>query len=38
MESHATYIEWNNKIAAHFFHSEMAGRPVHLYVTADLIT
>ncbi|MFP4122803.1 MAG: hypothetical protein ACOC07_12040 [Coleofasciculus sp.] len=31
------YQTWNNKIASYFFKPEMAGCPVHLYVTEDLI-
>jgi hypothetical protein len=32
------YLQWNAALAAHFFRSDMAGRPVHLYVTEDLLT
>lgn len=31
------YLQWNNALAAHFFRPEMAGRPVHLYVTDELL-
>lgn len=31
------YRDWNDLIAAHFFHPDMAGRNVYLYVTQDLI-
>ena len=31
------YRDWNNLIAAYFFHSEMAGKNVYLYVTQELI-
>jgi hypothetical protein len=31
------YLWWNDRIAAHFFRPEMAGRRVYLYVTDDLI-
>lgn len=32
------YLQWNNTLATHFFRPEMAGRPVHLYVTDELLT
>lgn len=32
------YSRWNNALAAHFFRPDMAGRPVHLYVTDELLT
>jgi len=32
-----TYLEWNNRLAAHFFNRDMAGRRVYLYTTEDLI-
>ena len=31
------YLEWNDCIANRFFQPEMAGRPVHLFVTEELI-
>ena len=32
------YLAWNNALAAHFFHPGMAGTPVYLFVTEDVIT
>ena len=32
------YKDWNNRIAAHFFHPGMAGKNVYLYVTQELIS
>ncbi len=32
------YKDWNDLIAAHFFHSAMAGKNVYLYVTQELIS
>jgi hypothetical protein len=32
------YLQWNDKIAGHFFRPEMAGRPVYLFVTEELVT
>jgi hypothetical protein len=32
-----TFLEWNDKLAAHFFRPEMAGRQVFLFVTEDLL-
>src|SRR5437016_1094473 len=32
------YLEWNDKLAVHFFNPEMAGRPVYLYATTDVIS
>jgi hypothetical protein len=32
-----TYLEWNDRLAAHFFRPEMAGRSVFLYVTQELL-
>lgn len=37
MNDNTSYLEWNSKLAAHFFHSEMAEKPVHLYATKELI-
>jgi hypothetical protein len=31
------YLEWNDRLAAHFFRPEMAGRCVFLYVTQELL-
>ncbi len=31
------YLEWNDKLAAHFFNPEMAGREVFLYITQELL-
>ncbi len=31
------YIGWNNAVAAHFFNTQSAHRPVHLYVTQELL-
>lgn len=31
------YRDWNNQIAAHFFHPGMAGKNVYLYVNQELI-
>ena len=31
------YRDWNNLIAAHFFHPEMDGKNVYLYITQELI-
>jgi hypothetical protein len=33
----ANYLEWNDKLAAHFFNADMAGRPVYLYANNDLL-
>lgn len=32
------YRYWNDRIAAHFFHPDMAGKSVYLYVTQELIS
>ena len=32
------YKDWNDLIAAHFFHRDMAGKNVYLYVTQELIS
>lgn len=32
------YRDWNNRIAAHFFHRDMAEKNVYLYVTQELIS
>jgi hypothetical protein len=32
------YRYWNDRIAAHFFHPDMAGKNVYLYVTLELIS
>jgi hypothetical protein len=32
------YLNWNDRIASHFFRPEMAGRRVHLFVTEELIS
>jgi hypothetical protein len=32
------YQDWNNQIAAHFFHPDMAGKNVYLYVNQELIS
>ena len=32
-----TFLEWNDKLAAHFFRPEAAGRQVFLFVTEDLL-
>ena len=32
-----TYLPWNDALAHHFFRPELAGQPVWLYVTDDLI-
>jgi hypothetical protein len=32
------YLDWNDRLVAHFFRPEMAGRPVYLDVTRELIT
>lgn len=37
MNDNTSYLEWNNKLAAHFFRPEMAAGAVHLYVTKELI-
>ena len=34
----ATYLQWNDGLAASFFHPGMAGRPVSLFVTEETIT
>lgn len=34
---HTRYLEWNDRLAAHFFNPEVAGRAVYLYVNNDLI-
>jgi hypothetical protein len=31
------YLEWNDRLATHFFRPEMAGRSVFLYVTQELL-
>jgi hypothetical protein len=31
------YLQWNQLIASHFFHPNMAGKNVYLYVTQELI-
>jgi hypothetical protein len=31
------YLEWNDRLAQHFFHSENAGRRVYLYATRELV-
>jgi hypothetical protein len=31
------YLEWNDRLATHFFRPEMAGRSVFLYVTRELL-
>lgn len=31
------YLDWNNAIAGHFFAPQAAQRPVHLYITQDLL-
>jgi hypothetical protein len=36
-ETPVTFLEWNDKLAAHFFRPEMAGRQVFLFVTKDLL-
>ena len=32
------YLEWNDRLAYHFFNKSKAGQPVHLYVNGELIT
>ena len=32
------YAEWNKLIAQHFFNPDMAGRPVYLHVTGELLS
>lgn len=32
-----TYLQWNDRLTAHFFNREMSGRPVHLYVTPEVL-
>jgi hypothetical protein len=32
-----TFLEWNDRLASHFFHPEMAGRSVFLFVTQELL-
>src|SRR5262245_32758815 len=32
------YLEWNDRLASHFFNPEMAGRPVYLFVNNELIS
>ncbi len=32
-----TFLEWNDKLATHFFRPEMAGRQVFLFVTEELL-
>lgn len=31
------YLDWNDRLAAHFFKPEMAGKRVHLYVNEDCL-
>ena len=31
------YLEWNTKIAEHFFSHDKAGRKIYLFVTQELI-
>ncbi|CAN5441832.1 hypothetical protein BH18VER1_BH18VER1_19010 [soil metagenome] len=32
-----TYLEWNDRLAGHFFSAAKAGRKVHLFATYELI-
>lgn len=32
------YLQWNDALASQFFNPEMAGRPVYLYVTEELVS
>jgi len=32
-----TFLEWNDKLAEHFFRPDMSGREVYLFVTEDLL-
>ena len=33
----SNYLDWNDRLAAHFFNAEMAGRSVYLYANNELI-
>jgi hypothetical protein len=35
--SGSAYTAWNDALAAHFFSAEMADRPVHLFVTEEVV-
>jgi hypothetical protein len=37
-EAPLKYLEWNDRLATHFFRPDMAGRSVFLYVTQDLLS
>jgi hypothetical protein len=37
-ETPTNYLEWNDRLAAHFFNAEMAGRPVYLFANNELIS
>ena len=32
-----SYMQWNDRLASHFFQPSMAGRQVYLYVTEELL-
>jgi hypothetical protein len=34
----STYLRWNDALVAHFFRPDMAGRPVYLHVTENVIS